>query len=177
MNKMRTIKLIVFLGIAWLMNYLPIVSFAQEKSQKIIKCKVESSRKVKYKLVSIDRTEVKPPFITGLRIVLKKNRFNRNYMIKLAQRLNAEYCNEEVISAAIFDDYKAAKRADAVIEYLLKKRSVPELRGFYSLNRNTGEELIEFSAKRGNPPNEIKINLNQLRLEQKLSLLKCGNSL
>lgn len=131
---------------------------AQDKSRPIKKCRVQTKNDGEYKLISISRT-IREPIVTGLRIVVKDSDFNTADMKTIAAKIKAEYCEEAVISAAIFDDKRVAKQARSVIDYLTGTRMVPELRGFYSLDRTTGAELLSFSRKRGRPADEIKVHL------------------
>lgn len=135
------------------------VAFAQGNSTPIKECKVSSAKNVKYKLISIGKA-IRKPYITGLRIVVKDKFFTKDSMVQLAKIIKGRYCNEETIAVTIFDDAKVAKQARAVIDQLTANRKVPEIRGFYSLDRKTGEESISYSAKRGNSPSEISIQLS-----------------
>ncbi len=132
--------------------------YAQTPEPKIEKCKVCPKQTFKYKLISIGRSLSEPP-ITGLRIVVKQPRFNRTDMAELARVLKAMYCHEESISAVIFDDSKVAKQAHVVVDQLVGTRKVPELRGYFSFDKQTGKTQISFSTKRGNPPEEIALDL------------------
>ena len=144
------------------LNLILIFSFrtisAQENATPIKECKVSLKEEVKYKLISIGRT-VGEPYITGLRIVVKDKYFNKDDMVQLTKIIKARYCNEEIISVVMFDDAKVAKQARAVIDQLAGNRKVPEIRGFYSMDRKTEKEIISFSTKRGNPADEISIQL------------------
>lgn len=152
---MAKLKLLLCLGCFVLVfSY----AFAQERKDEFHRCEISSQSKAKFRLASIGRSLDKP-FITGMRIVLNKNSFNKEYMLRLAQRIKTEYCREEIISVTIFDDYKAATSARVVAEHLAGTQIAPEIRGFYSLNRKTGEEGIEFSTERGKPTGEVEINL------------------
>src|SRR5437867_932817 len=108
---MRRIKATLFCLISLVMFVHPVGSMVS--SQQIKKCRVPKDVGGKYKLVSIGHSLGKP-VILGLRIVVKPTNFNRAYMIRLARRLNLEYCNDENISAVIFDDYRAASDTKVV---------------------------------------------------------------
>lgn len=139
---------------------------AQENATSIKECKVKSQEKIKYKLISIGRS-IREPFVVGLRIVLKDKYFNKDNMIQLTKIIKARYCNEENIAVTIFDDAKIAKIADIVVKHLSGERIIPEIRGFYAFERRNNYEKLSFSTKRGNPPDEISIQLsNGLLSEQ-----------
>lgn len=129
----------------------------QQSEGKITKCRVDSKESVKYKLIFTHKNSL-PPYTLVLNIVVKQKDFNTKYMTRLAKTVSSQFCHENEISVTIFDDARAAKRTD-IGAYLAGEIVVPELRGFYSLQRDKKFESIEFSTKRGNPPDEIKIDL------------------
>jgi hypothetical protein len=137
-----------------------------QPSTKTVECKVDSSKKFKYKIIAKERT-INEPYIFSIRVVIKDNKkFNKENMLKFTENIKARFCNEERISVVIFDDEKTANESRVVADYLLDQRKAPELRGFYSLDRKTGSEGIQFSTKRGNPTDEVKIDIPNLAKQQ-----------
>lgn len=130
----------------------------QERLDKIPQCDINQDNEVKYKVVYANRG-IREPYTLGLRIVVKEKQVNREFILKLAESLRRRYCMDNDIGATIFDDKEIAKSADAIVDQLLGKKQIPEIRGFYSLDRKNGIEKVSFSSKRGNPPDEIVIDL------------------
>lgn len=94
-------------------------------------------------------------------IVVKSQNINRDFMLKLAERLKSEYCNEKKLQAVIFDDRKLAD-ISSISKYVESEGKTILMRGYYSFDRTSGKEEIEFSAKRGNSTDEIKIDLSSI---------------
>ena len=133
---------------------------AQQISKEIKTCKVDHVNRVPYDLISSGRG-LSDPIETGLRIVVAPKFYNAKDMEELAHILRLQYCQENHLSVVIFDAAKPAKEARAVVDQLTGKRAVPELRGFYSLDRTTDIEKMSFSTKRGNPTDEVKIQFGK----------------
>ena len=131
----------------------------QEVDPNLKACKVSSKPIVKYELVSAGVGLGKSP-VVGLRIVVADKFFNRLQMELLVKQLGEKYCNATELGVTIFDDKKTAQNARVVVEHLSGKRVVPQIRGFYSANKSTGLSKLEFSTKRGNPTNEITLDLS-----------------
>lgn len=149
---------VAFLCLISLLAFCP-PGLTMPTEQQPKKCAIPKKLGGKYKLVSIGHS-VEGPLTLGLRVVVKPENFSREYMLQFAQRVKLEYCNEQRITVVIFDDYLAAKSARIVVDYLVGRDAAPELRGFYSLDRTTGEEGIQFSTVRGKPADEIVIDLS-----------------
>ena len=133
-------------------------SVTQTKSQNRDSQKCKSEVKGgKYKLAY----EVRP--LRGdegllLLIVIKPKNVNREFMIQLANRLKSTYCQEKSFQAVIFDD-KTLANVDSMTELIQSKGKTILMRGFYSFNRETGKDDLEFSTKRGNSTTEIQIKM------------------
>jgi hypothetical protein len=110
-------------------------------------------------LIGDRSTSAKIPQSVILQISLKKKNFNREFMLSLVKRLRADFCTAPVISVTIYDDPKLAKDPANLFILLESHQKVILMRGFYNLNRSTGEEGIEFSTALGHPTNEVEIKL------------------
>jgi hypothetical protein len=145
-------KQILFLPIIFALFLIPCLA---QKAQ-VQKCKSEV-KGGKYKFAGEGRT------ITGdknllIFITIKSKNINQEFMSQLAKRLKSEYCNEQRIQVVIFDDPKLANVL-SMSDLLQSQGKTILMRGFYSFDRLTGEDEIEFSSKRGNPTSENKIKL------------------
>ena len=121
------------------------------------KCKVPAGTKGKYKTISAGKS-LPPESITGLRVFVAPKYFTRDKMTEIVAKLKSEYCHEEHLSVVFFDDADVARISRVVVDKLVGNSKVPEIRGFYSLNRETGKESLSFSTKRGNATDEIQID-------------------
>jgi hypothetical protein len=163
---MKTIKqiLCILFAIALLFNGAIIAQNA-DKEKKHLLCKASDKSLPKYRIgqwVQTLRTD-----ITVIRISIAPKYFNEREIRRLAERLKQEFCNEQKLHIALFDNYKAAKNGLRVYAYLTKQGITEELRGFYDLDRELGTETIFFNSKRNNPLDEIKINLVTKDAEKK----------
>lgn len=133
-----------------------------QSSDKTVECKVEPNKNFNYTIIQQGRSIGESP-VFSLRVVIRDNKkYNRTDMLKFAENIKARFCNEENISVVIFDDKKALdENSRAVTDYLLYQTIAPGLRGFYSFNRKTGYEGIQFSTKRENPLDEVKIEISK----------------
>lgn len=95
-----------------------------------------------------------------LHILVKPKNVKRDYLIQLTKRVKSEYCNERKILVVIFDDRKMAEKFHRT-DYFLSKNKIIE-RGYYQIDKEKGEELLEFSTKRGNPTTDVKIDLSEI---------------
>ena len=87
-------------------------------------------------------------------ISIDATHFVRDDMVKLAKRLNQDFCFEKKLTAIILDDSYAARHP------LRNTKSYWDAeRGSYHLDRLGGEENIKFSTSRGKPSDEITIDL------------------
>lgn len=138
------------------------VSSAQD--QKIKKCSVPKEMKGKYKLALEARPLGESKKII-LDVVIKPKNFTKEYMTEFVNRIRAEYCNEDIISLAIFDNKKSVQ--NWYRNFATSGKKIDEKRGTYLLNRKTGEEGIEYSTKAGNPINEVRIELSKTKQDEK----------
>ena len=129
---------------------------AQTKTEK--KCKSEISGG-KYKWSGIAPLLKEPDYLFGY-ILVKPKEVERNFMIQFAKRLKSEYCNAEKFQVIIFDDRKYAIPS-SMQDYISSKGKIILMRGFYSFDRATGKDILEFSTKLGNPTTEIQIDLSK----------------
>ena len=134
---------------------LSMPSFAQEV--KVEKCRSEV-KGGRYKLYSASYgMRGERPLL--LIIVVNQRRINREDMIQLARRLKSEYCHEEKLMTVIYDNRKYINH-NYFVDFLNSGGKKNWARGYYSFDRATGKDLIEFSSKLGNPTDENKINLS-----------------
>lgn len=88
-------------------------------------------------------------------ISIEPENFTRDKMLLLARQLNRDFPDEPRLYAVIFDSEIAARNYDpAGGSYSFSKKLE---RGEYDLDRVKGRERINFSTRRGNPVDEIKI--------------------
>lgn len=126
-------------------------------SQTSEKC-VVTVKDGKYEKASIGGTLANPLILGGTVLVKPKN-FNREFMTKLARRLKQEYCEADEISVMIVDS-KEYMGTSTLMDYARSKQKIINMRGFYNFDRKSGKDMIVFSTVRGNPPDEIQINLS-----------------
>jgi hypothetical protein len=81
-------------------------------------------------------------------------------MILLAGELNERFHDEERISVWIFDAYRSARDFAPHPHSPTYDRDNKSFRGYYSLDRISGKEYIQFSSAPSKPRNEIEIRLN-----------------
>jgi hypothetical protein len=83
-------------------------------------------------------------------------------MTLLAKQLSQDFCREQGLYVAIYDDPRAVKEWHWLFEYSRTegKSETGPLRGIYELDRKTGAEKITFSTKRNNPLDEVVIVLS-----------------
>lgn len=133
-----------------------LLCFSLNTSAQHQKCQI-LEKKVKYK---IGFKSVNDSNDILLQISVKPKNINREYILRLAKRLRSEYCDAEKITVIIFDDAALAQTYLSMKEYIQSKGKIVEMRGFYSFDKSSGKEGIEFSTKRGNPTDENKIDLS-----------------
>jgi hypothetical protein len=97
------------------------------------------------------------PAILANQISIKANHFNCADMLALARQFNRDYPNETRLAIYIFDSYSAAQNFSLVQHSPTYTKDFKAFRGFYKLDRDTGDEYIEFSSARGKPGNEFRI--------------------
>lgn len=124
------------------------------QKQKIETCSAKNLKGGEYKLISVIYP-VNTPHKVVLDIWIKPKNFTKEYMTKLATRLRATYCNEDYISVSIFDNKK--DQLGSGHDFIISGGKINRSRGYYWLNKKTGEEGISFSTKPGNPIDEVKI--------------------
>ncbi len=112
----------------------------------------------KYKLIFLDETQDENGISVFLHIKLNAKKYKKTEMVKLAKRLFAEYCKADELLVAIFESEKDSGLS-LLPGYIIGKPIVT--RGYYSFNRKTGENGIEYSTKKGNPTTEIQIDLSE----------------
>jgi hypothetical protein len=103
-------------------------------------------------------TRMRSPVELILEISVEPENFTRDKMFLLARQLNKDFPNESRIYAVIFDSESAARNYNpAGGTYSISKKLE---RGEYFLDRVKGRESINFSTRRGNPVDEIKVSIN-----------------
>jgi hypothetical protein len=128
------------------------------RAQKTIgKCEVRQPYRVKYDLV-FEHENSLPPKMLMVDIVVAPTNYNVDYMTRLARTLVTRYCNRDHLSVAIFDDKRAAKDTN-MLEFLRGRIEAPAVRGFFFIDREKKQARITFSEKRGDPTDQIKIDV------------------
>ncbi len=116
------------------------------------------AQQINYEVGRVIRNSNEPHEVTVI-LSVDAQHFNRDDMIRLAAQLKADFPNAPILSGEILDDRNIADNyvpAGDMYRLFYKAR-----RAFYSLNRKTGKEYIEFSSARGKPFNERRINLSK----------------
>lgn len=131
--------------------------FSQKLSDENGPCQFKVTKRASYDVVYEHKRTI-PSNILMIDIAVKRKNFNEDFMINLARTLTARYCRETVVSIAIFDDKRVARRTD-LAEYSLGRIKEPALRGFYTFDRSAKLIQLTFSSIRGESPNEIKIDI------------------
>ena len=96
------------------------------------------------------------PREVSLYISIESKHFVEKDMRALACELKSLFPSELQFSAIILDDEDALRHTSPIHrtrEFMLARR------GYYHIDRITGEEYIEFSPARGKPFDEVKISL------------------
>ena len=115
----------------------------------------------KFKITEIARPKTQPELI-GIRVVLKPKYFNRVDMIAITKFLTDKYCQQNKIGITFFDDKAVALDSRSVVDHLTGAQAIPQLRGFFSFNRESKIAELGFSTQRGNPTDEIIVDLSNL---------------
>lgn len=117
------------------------------------KAKDEKIAAPKYRIADTTRTVSGPPTLV-IYLSIKPNSFNQKDMEALARALDRRFCNEQRVSALIFDDRRIFPRTKAVdaIDW-------SAYRGDFLIDRQTEEGYISFSTERGKPRDEVNIKL------------------
>lgn len=154
-------KLKTFCSYLWTITLAICACMSLTAGQKDVNCRQQNGNKSapKYRIAYRDRTKANPS-ILEVHISIAPKHFNRDDMIALAGRLNKDFSREQRVTVVICDEYETAK--DPAIVYDLLRRSPPlALRGFYEIDRVGGKEGISFSTNRGNPLDEVDIDLSK----------------
>jgi hypothetical protein len=122
----------------------------------------DETRAIDYKIGKSFRTVAGPPTLI-VYISVKPKRFNRDYMIILANELNNKFHDEKRVSVWVFDSYQSARDFVPHRHSPSYDRDFMALRGFYDLDRENGSESVSFASTRGKPRNEIEIRLSEMK--------------
>lgn len=130
------------------------------QKEKVYRCK--GKKEFRYKVAIGDRT-IREPVQLILQVGVKPENFNRTDMTLLAKQISQDFCREQGLYVAIYDDPRAVKQWHWLYYYsrTAGKSETGPLRGLYELNRKTGEEKISFSTRRNNPLDEVVIVLGK----------------
>jgi hypothetical protein len=150
---MKRTFVILFISAFWILLAFAFSASAQKK--KTVRCKTDIPS-VKYEIGSGFRS--KP---IQINIYVDPELIEKDVLIQLAKTLKAEFCNEEKAQFIIFDDRKHINSGDALRDYVDSGGKLILMRGFYSFDRKTGKDTIEFSKKPGNPTTEVQIDLSK----------------
>jgi hypothetical protein len=96
-----------------------------------------------------------------LYISIEQSALNSETMLKLAERIKNDFCQEQRIQAVFFDQYKIAKRFVPHPESGTYHTDMTRIKGGYFIDRQTGEEYVTFSAVGKGLSDERKIIISQ----------------
>lgn len=133
---------------------------AHGQAKNVHRCK--GPRAFSYK-VKVGYRTAREPIQLLLQVGVKPEQINRTNLMLLAKQLSQDFCREQGLYVAIYDDPRAVKEWHWLFDYTLSegKREKGPLRGLYELDRKTGEEKISFSTRRNNPLDEVVIVLSE----------------
>jgi hypothetical protein len=94
-----------------------------------------------------------------VQVSVKSKAFNRSDMIELAKELKERFDDEPKLFARVFDSYSSARDFVPHPHSRTYDRDNKSLRGYYSLDRKSRKEYIQFSSAPGKPRDEIEIDL------------------
>jgi hypothetical protein len=110
--------------------------FAQNKQP----CKVTKNSGGKYKFVNGETSIVTAGKIFFLTIKLPQEKFNKEYLLKVARRIKETYCNEDKIIAQLWNSSDKRKFTDLVPLPVFP----PWMKALYSVDRIENKEVIQF---------------------------------
>jgi hypothetical protein len=93
-----------------------------------------------------------------IQISIAKKLFNKDDMIRLVKKLRADYCNYDIISAALYDNYKESRDPGNTYVMFQSDMKIIRMRGFYNLNRTTKEEGLDFSLEPGKLTTQVRLH-------------------
>jgi hypothetical protein len=103
------------------------------------------------------------PPMSVVQISIDSENFNREDLLRLALKLKKQFCKEDRLFAVLFDDVAYIKHL-----YVSNDAGFHEAeeskRGYYYLDRKTGEEYIEYCTVRNilrNPDKRVRIELGR----------------
>jgi hypothetical protein len=111
---------------------------AQEKQS----CQITEKLGGKFKVVKSSISLVDKRNIFFLTIKLSPEKFTKDYLLKVAQRVREKYCNETIIYTEIWDSSDKRKFDDLMPAPIYS----PWTKAFYSLDKTSGKELIRLIA-------------------------------
>lgn len=152
------ISLIIALFVLGGASKVTVAQTTEKKSPPPKKCKTSGKVGGKYKFLFSIRNSTIEDKSLSIFIVIKPENINKQYLLEFVKRIRQEYCNESSIVVQIFEDKKNAGTF-TVEYYAINKIADEGYRGAYVLDRDTGLEGLRFSTKRGNPIDEIRIEL------------------
>ncbi len=112
-----------------------------------------------YKWAAIDPLLRDPNSYFGFVLVRPQN-VKRDFLVKLATRLKSDYCKAEKLQVVIVDKRRYAN-STSLTDYADSRGRIVLMRGFYSFDRVSGRDLLEFSSRFGNPTTENQIDLSK----------------
>lgn len=141
-------------------------ALVSRREEPIVKCESYPQMKgrLSYKIGLTFRTRPEPgsgPSIAVVQTYLSVEHINATDLVKLASQFNRDFCREDYLMVMIFTDkrYIYAISVPGLRGY---EDSSNANRGFYSLNRKTGEEYVSFSRVPNydkNPQTRTRIDL------------------
>ena len=116
------------------------------------------SHTVEYKIGQSFLTLEDVPMLI-VQVSIQSKAFNRSDMIELVKELKARFPDQPKLFARVFDSYPSAKSFVPHPHSRTYVRDNKSLRGYYSLDRKSGKEYIQFSSAPGKPRDEVEIEL------------------
>jgi hypothetical protein len=91
-------------------------------------------------------------------VLVRPKDINEDFLLALASRLKAEYCHATTLQVVIFYSKKYANPL-SIEDLAQSKGETILMRGFYTFDRESGRDKLEFSKRLGNRTTEIQIDI------------------
>ncbi len=98
----------------------------------------------------------KRPDEVGLDVALEPKYYTEQCINDFTMRIRARYREKGLVSVALFESKK--DQIGWFHDYASSRRTIDRRRGNYTIDRRAGIDLIEYSSKKGNSLNEIRVD-------------------
>lgn len=136
-----------------------VLFFSLNGSAQIKRCE-GFDKKVTYKILVDNITSKGSHKELYLRIYIKPEKITTNYMLRLVERIKAEYCEFDSIAVAFYDTRKMEKIPDPPPQPLIEWIGTLT-RGFYKYDKHANTAELSFEEKRNNKIYSIEIEFNE----------------